>query len=173
MLRSTVIGTLLLAGMVAQEAAAQRRVAGTSTTAASEGTTEVSIIAQVGTKSYTSRVPGSCKYAPAASIYDVPAALWTVQADGSDGAEIKGLSFTLWRPKNGSADQVSISLETGSSSNRIDVNPRNPPVGAATVQLQPVGTGGKFEIRGKDAAGTKLNLTISCPEFAGIEAEGG
>lgn len=173
MIRSTLIGTLLLAGTVAQDAAAQRRRPDGPAATESQGTTGVSIIAQVGTKSYTSRVPGTCKHAPMASIYDLPAALWSVQAEGSDGSEIKRLTFTLWRPKNGSADQVSVSLEAGSTSNRIDINPRKPPVGTATVQLQPVGPGGKFEVKGKDAKGTKVNLTISCPMFAGVEAEGG
>lgn len=170
MVRSTLIGTLLLAGTVAQDAAAQRRTPDGRAVTESQG---VSVIARVGTRSYTSKVPGTCKHAPMASIYDVPAALWIVQADGSDGSEIKRLAFTLWRPKDGSADQVSMSLETGSGSNRIDVNPRKPPAGAATVKLHPAGPGGRFEVRGKDATGTKVNLTISCPMFAGIEAEGG
>lgn len=163
MVRSTFIGILSLVATVApQDAAAQRRT----------GSTEVSIIARVGTKSYTSRVPGTCQHEPRASIYDVPAALWTVRADGSDKSDIKRLSFTLWRPTRGQ-DQVSVSLEAGSRTNRIDVNPRMPPVGAATVQLKPVGQGGKFELRGKDAKGIKVNLTISCPTFAAVEAEGG
>lgn len=170
MIRSTLIGTILLAGTVAQDAAAQRREPAAT---GSQGTTNVSIIARVGTKSYTSRLAGTCQHEPTASIYDVPAALWTVRADGSDKSDIKRLSFTLWRPKNGSGDQVSVSLEAGSRTNRIDVNPRIPPVGAATVQLKPIGPGGKFELRGKDAKGTKVNLTISCPTFAGIQAEGG
>jgi hypothetical protein len=171
--RSTLIGILLLAGTVAQDAVAQRRAPGGPSDTASQETTEVSIIARIGTKSYTSRLPGTCKHAPTASIYDVPAALWTVQADDSHGNEVKALSFTLWKPKNGSADQVSVSIQAGSTSNRIEINPRNPPVGAATVQLQPIGEGGRFELRGKDAKGTKVNLTISCPKFGGVEAEGG
>lgn len=172
MLRSPLIATFFLAGMVAQDAAAQRRTPARGA-AQSEGATEVSIIAGLGTKSYTSRIPGTCRHAPVASIYDVPAALWSVQASGSDGSEIKQLSLTLWRPKNGGADQVSISIAAGSGSSRIDVNPREPHVGSAEVKLQPVGPGGKFEVRGKDADGAKVNLTISCPTFSAVEAEGG
>lgn len=172
MIRSTLIGTLLLAGMVAQDAPAQRRRPDGPAVTESQGIAGVSVIAQVGAKSYTSRVPGTCKHAPMASIYDVPAALWRVQAEGPDGSEIKRLSLTLWRPKDGSADQVSVALESASGSNHIEVNPRKP-VGAATVQLKPVGPGGKFEVRGKDAKGTKVYLTIGCPTFSGVEAEGG
>lgn len=172
MVRFTLIGTLLLAVTLAEDAAAQRRRPDAPAGTESKGIVDVSIIAQVGTQAYTSRVPGTCKHAPMASIYDVPAALWSVQADGSAGSEIKRLSFTLWRPKDGSADQVSIALDAGSGSNQIEVNPRKT-VGVATVQLKPVGPGGKFEVRGKDAKGTKVYLTISCPMFAGVEAEGG
>jgi hypothetical protein len=169
MLRITLTGILVLASAAAEDAAAQRRAPGQPVTES----TEVSVIARVGTKSYTSRVPGACKHEPSGSIYDVPAALWTVQGAGAEGSEIKQLNLTLWRPKNGSADQISLSLEAGSSSARIDVNPRSKPVGAASVELKPVGPGGKFELKGKDAKGTTVNLTISCPMFAGVEAEGG
>jgi hypothetical protein len=36
-----------------------------------------------------------------------------------------------------------------------------------------VGSGGTFELKGKDAKGAALNLTISCPTFAAVVAEGG
>jgi hypothetical protein len=81
--------------------------------------------------------------------------------------------LTLWRPKDGSADQTSLSLEAGSRSTRIEVNPRDKPVGGATVRLEQVGEGGKFQLKGKDAKGTAVNLTISCPSFAAVEAAGG
>jgi hypothetical protein len=173
-LRPTLIGILLLVGTVAHDAEAQRRApTGPATTAGRPGSTEISIIARLGTKSYTSKLPGTCRHAPTASIYDVPAALWMVQTDDSDGSEVKQLNFTLWQPKNGTADQISVLVEAGTTSNRIEINPRDPPVGAATVQLQPIGPGGKFELRGQDATGTKVYLTISCPTFGAVEAEGG
>lgn len=168
MLCFTLTGILLLVG-VTRDSAAQRRVPGQP----GAESTQVSVIARVGTKSYTSKVYGACKHEPSASIYDVPAALWTVEGKGSEGSDIKQLSFTLWRPKNGSADQISLSLEAGSSSASLSVNPREKSGGAASVQLQPVGSGGKFEVKGKDAKGITVNLTISCPTFAAVEAEGG
>jgi hypothetical protein len=165
---SSLAAALLLTFVAATEAAAQRRAPGQAATES----TEVSVIARVGSKSYTSRVPGTCKYEPSASIYDLPAALWMVEG-GSTGSEIKQLNLTLWRPKNGSADQVSLSLQAGSSSTHIDVNPRSKPVGTGTVELQPQGSGGKFELKGKDAKGINVNLVITCPTFAAVEAAGG
>jgi hypothetical protein len=173
MLRLTVIGTLVLAGAIAQDAAAQRRLPGAGSAAVAPEDANLSVMARLGTKSYTSTLPGTCKHEPSASIYDIPAALYTVQANGSDDSEIKQLSLTLWQPKDGSADQVSLSLQAGSRSAQVDVSPRSPPVGTASVKLQPIASGGKLELQGKDAKGTPVYLTISCPTFAAIEAEGG
>jgi hypothetical protein len=172
MLRSTTAALLLLAAATAADAAAQRRVSGNSEEPAT-GSSELRIIARLGPKSYTSTLPGSCKHEPSGSIYDLPAALWMVQTEGPGTGEIKQLNFTLWRPKNGSADQVSVSIDAGATSTRIDVNPRDKPVGQARVELQPVGSGGRFELRGKDAKGANVNLTITCPTFDAVEAEGG
>jgi hypothetical protein len=165
-------GVLLLVGGT-REAAAQRRVAGHAAQPALSDSTELSVQARIGAKSYSAQLTGSCKHEPSASIYDLPAALYTVEASGGEGSDIKQLNLTLWRPKNGSADQISLSLQAGSKSTRIDVNPRAKAVGAATVELKPAGSGGTFDLKGKDAKGTPLKLTISCAEFAGVEAAGG
>jgi hypothetical protein len=169
---TTLAIALLLVSVAGREAAAQRRAAGQATTNDTAGT-QIDVVARVGTKTYDSKVPGSCKHEPDASIYDVPAALYTVEGAGAAGSDIKQISLTLWRPKNGSADQISLSLEAASRSTRIEINPRSKAVGAGSVQLQPIGSGGKFELKGKDAKGTKVNLTISCPSFEAVEAEGG
>jgi hypothetical protein len=160
--------TLMLVGGT-REAAAQRRAAGQP----APETRQISITAQLGTKSYTSKASGTCKHEPSASIYDVPAALYMVEAEAGEGDGIKQLNLTLWRPKNGTADQISLSLNAGSKDTRIDVNPRSPAVGAASVELRRSGSGGTFELKGKDAKGTPLNLTIGCPAFDGVVAEGG
>jgi hypothetical protein len=172
MFRLIVFGSLVLASAIARDAAAQRRLPRAKPAGESEST-KLSVVARVGTKSYKSTLDGTCKHEPSASIYDIPAALWMVQANSPDRSQIQQLSLTLWRPKNGSADQISLSLQAGSRSARIDVNPKGPPSGAATVQLKPIGSGGKLELQGKDSKGTRVNLTISCPTFEGVEAEGG
>jgi hypothetical protein len=169
MLRFTPLAALILLAAGTQQASAQRRASGQSVSESSE----LDISAQLGSKSYNSSLAGTCKHEPSASIYDVPAALYMVEGQGPEGSQIKQLNLTLFRPKNGSADQVSLSLQVGSSSSRIDVNPRSKAVGAATVQLKPAGSGGTFELKGKDDQGKALTLTISCPTFAAVEAAGG
>jgi hypothetical protein len=172
MIRSTLVGIVALAATAPQILEAQRRAGGTAGVESRE-TVEIGILAGVGARDYTSRLPGTCRHQPSASIYDVPAALYMVQADGTEGSEIKRLSLTLWRPKDGSADQLSLALDVGSTPVEIEINPRERARGAATVQVHRSGPGGKLEVRGKDAAGTKVSVTISCPVFAGVVAEGG
>ncbi len=161
MLRSFSIAPLLLLATAIPDAAAQRT--------GSQGI--VSVSAQVGGKSYEATGAGRCRHSPSASIYDVPAALWMVEQSGA--GSIKSVNLTLWRPKNGSPDQVSLSLETGSSSHQINSGGRAEPVGSATVKLSPLDSGGRFELKGKDGAGAKIAVIITCPTFTGVEAEGG
>jgi hypothetical protein len=170
MLRSTPLIAILALVSVTQAASAQRRAPGSQP---AEEVTDIGITARLGSKSFSSKVSGTCKHEPSASIYDVPAALYTVEAQGGNGSQIKQINLTLWRPKNGSADQIFLSLSAGSSSSRIDVNPRGSGVGAGSVRLEPAGSGGKFELKGKDAKGRPVSLTISCPSFAAVEAAGG
>jgi|SRR3954469_15430796 hypothetical protein len=172
MTRSTLSAMLLLISVVARDAVAQRRAAGQQPSS-DPPVSQIHVIARLGSKTYSSNLPGSCKHEPAASIYDVPAALWTVEASGAEGSAIKQLNLTWWRPKNGAADQISLSLDAGSKPTRIDVNPRGKPVGSGRVRLTPGESGGKFELTGKDAKGTAVNLTISCPSFDAVEAAGG
>ena len=169
MLRPAFVLTIALLAHPRVEAAAQRL----APTGSAEASQPLTVTARVGGKSYETSGPGSCKHEPAASIYDVPAALWMVEYGNRADERIKQLNLTLWRPKDGSPDQVSLSLETSSSSHRISAGGKGDPVGSATVKLTPKGPGGRFELKGKDADGDKVEVTISCPAFAAVEAEGG
>ena len=96
-----------------------------------------------------------------------------VEYSNPDDARGKRLNLTLWRPTDGSAEQFSLALETGSSSHRIQRGGRGEQIGSGAVKLSHSGPGGRFEIKGKDGTGTALELANDCPTFAGIEAEGG
>ena len=99
MVRSVFFSALLCVAAWTSEGAAQR--------AQGEGT--LSISARLDGKTYQAAGRGNCRHAPTASIYDVPAALWTVEYAGSRDASIRQLNLTLWRPKNGTEAQFSIS----------------------------------------------------------------
>ena len=163
MLRSFLIPSVFMVATIVGDAAAQR----------AEGPIVVTVSAKVGGKAYNASGPGSCRHSPDASIYDVPSALWMVEHASPGKAAIKRVNLTLWRPKDGSADQVSLALETSSSSHRISVGGKAQPVGSATIKLSPLGAGGRFELTGKDDTGTTVEVVITCPAFTGVEAEGG
>jgi hypothetical protein len=163
--RFAVMAALVLLPGVSREAAGQRLGA-----TPAEGVT-ITLTARIGSKTYRGSGTGSCRHEPEASIHDVSAALWMVQYAGQ-GKELKQLNLTLWRPKDGSPDQLSLSLETGSGSHRIETG-KDGDRGKGSVTILPSGPGGRLEISGKEAGGKRVQITIECPVFAGIEAEGG
>jgi hypothetical protein len=172
MSRTALAPTLFFMTIALSDAAAQRKTPQHQPPNDSVGG-QFGVTARLGSKTYSSTLPGSCKHEPSGSIYDVPAALWLVEGSGSERSEIKQLNLTLWRPKDGSADQISLFIDAGSGAHRIELSPRRKPSGSATVRLQPQGPGGRFELSGKDSSGVRVNLTISCPTFEAVEAAGG
>jgi hypothetical protein len=147
-------------------ASAQRREA------TQAGQAPVVIEAKIGGKSYQARGSGECKHEPNASIRGTSAALWMVQYAGQSG-KLKNLHLTLWRPKDGGQDQLSIALDAGSATHRIQTGGSEENVGSGTVTILPSGPGGRLEISGKEAEGKSVKITIDCTEFAGVQAEGG
>jgi len=114
---------------------------------------------------------GSCRHAEDASIHDVSAALWLVEYSGQGG--LKQLSLTLWRPKDGSPDQLSLSVDIPSGSHRIHTGGKDGNSGEGSVTILPSGPGGRLEIKGKEASGKPIQVTIECPVFGDVEAAGG
>jgi hypothetical protein len=96
-----------------------------------------------------------------------------VQYGGSDDAAVKQLNLTLWRPKDGSPDQLSLALHSESGEHRIETGGQGKSKGEGSVTILPNGPGGRLELSGKDAEGKRLQITIDCPAFGGVEAEGG
>jgi hypothetical protein len=133
----------------------------------------ITVAARIGGKSYQGSGSGSCRHEPEASIRGVSAALWVVEYAGHAGA-LKQLNLTLWRPKDGGPDQLSLSLEAGSGSHRIETGAtEGKNTGQGSVTILPSGPGGRLEISGKEGSGKRVQITIDCPTFGGIEAEGG
>jgi hypothetical protein len=161
--RSFLILSVLMLATVTTDAAAQRAADASS----------VSVSAKVGGKSYKGAGAGSCRHEAQASIYGAPAALWMVEYTGAGDSELERANMTLWRPKDGKPEQLSLTLRTGSSSHRITVGGRGEQVGSGKASLSADGPGGRFEIKGKDAEGKTIETVIQCPAFAGVQAEGG
>jgi hypothetical protein len=127
---------------------------------------------QVGGTPYAFTGPGSCRSAARASIYDVQAAMWTVEQD-ADG---KSLTLTVWHPSSGAADMLSLAITTGGKSHRVDtvkVGQRGDVQGSGTVKLDTSGQGGLFTINAVTKDGTKISGTVKCDRFTSQEAVAG
>ena len=163
--RCAVMAALVLGSAYARDAAAQRLTPDVPARSAA-----ISVDAHVAGKSYHGSGGGACGHAEKASIHDVSASLWTVEYSGHSGP-LKQLSLTLWRPKDGSPDQLSLSLETSSGLHRILTGGIGNS-GEASVTILPSGPGGRLETKGKERGGKPLQITIECPLFGDVEAAG-
>jgi hypothetical protein len=132
----------------------------------------VTIAAKAGGKSYQASGRGSCQQAQDTSLHGASASLWMVQYAGSGQGGLKQLKLMLWRPKDGDSDQLSLSLETGSGSHRIETGGQKESAGEGTVTILPSGPGGRLEVSGKDAGGKPVQITIDCSAFADVVAKG-
>jgi hypothetical protein len=163
--------TLALLPALAGQALAQNKLQPDNPGSAAEA--GLTISGQLGGKNLQASGSGSCRHAPDASIRGVSASLWLVQFAGSHDGGLKQLNLTLWRPKDGSPDQLSLVLETKSGDHRIETGGQGKSKGEGTVTILPSGPGGRLELRGKDAGGKPIQITIDCPAFAGVESEAG
>ena len=152
-------------GWASVHAAGQRRVPG----GAAELQAPVVVSLNVGGQRYDASAPGKCTHAPVASIYQVVSELWTAQQSN----EGHSLSLSLWRPKDGSGDMVSLSVNTGKSSKTVSTVRGTAVAGSGKVTLAPTGKGGVFTVDAKAADGTAITGTIKCDGFAPHIAEGG
>ncbi len=170
MIRFTLLVTLVSLPGLATEASAQRLTRPANPGSSAQA--NLSITGKAGGKNLQATGSGSCRHAPEASIHGVSASLWMVQYGGSEDGPVKQLNLTLWRPKDGSPDQLSLALEAKSGEHRIDTGP-DESKGEGSVTILPNGPGGRLEIKGKDARGKPIQITIDCPAFSGVQAEGG
>jgi hypothetical protein len=136
---------------------------------AGELQTPVQVSLSVGGKRFDSSAPGTCTHAPVASIYQVMAELWTVRQSAEPGS----LNLSLWRPKDGSADMVSLSITSGRSSTNVSTVRGGTVTGSGKVTLVAAGKGGVFTVDAKTAEGAAVTGTIKCEAFAPHVAEGG
>jgi hypothetical protein len=144
--------------------------AGAGSLHAQNGPLEIAL--QVGAKKYAFSGEGECKAAPQASIYGINAALYSV----SQRAGSRGLSLTLWQPKNGSAEMMTLHVSDGASRYEVDTvkgGAKRETKGSGKTTLQKSGTGGVFTIQAVAGSGEKIGGTIKCARFGGIQAEGG
>jgi hypothetical protein len=155
---------ILLLGLVDQ-AAAQRSGFAPATKRPNNESSQVSVTASVGGKNFGGDGRGECRHSLDATNRGVSSALWTVEFSEGRGS-LKQLKLTLWRPKDGSPDDVSLAFETASGSHHISTGGTGENSGEASVAVLPSGPGGRVEIKGKDAEGKPVQIAIDCPAFS-------
>jgi hypothetical protein len=158
-----VISAMALGGVPA-ETEAQRRPAGQ---AQAKQAMQVSLT--VGGQAYQSSEPGKCTHAPTAAIDRIVSQMWSIQ-QSADG---RSVALTVWRPKDGSADMVTLSVTTGKASHRVNTSRGSDTAGSGKVTFEKSGDGGIFTLVAKTNDGTVITGRIKCDALAPHLAEGG
>jgi len=130
---------------------------------ASPAFAQADIALQIGSQKYAASGQGECKSAPRASIYGVPAALYSVShRSGKDS-----LDLTLWRPAGGKPDMLSLSIASGGKRYLVDTVREKKGSGGAKLD------GRTFVVDATAQSGEKISGKIQCRAFGGVQAEGG
>jgi hypothetical protein len=158
-----VMGALAF-GVLITNVDAQRRAPGQA-----QPTQAIQAALKVGGATYQSSQAGKCTHAPVASIYNTVAELWSVQQNG----EGQSLSLTLWKPKDGSGDMVTLSVTSGNVAHQVSTVRGGTTAGSGKVTLEKSGNGGTFSVDAKSSSGASISGTIKCDAFAPHMAEGG
>ncbi|MFL5449040.1 MAG: hypothetical protein ACJ8A6_00675 [Gemmatimonadales bacterium] len=171
MIRTLLICTLGFSAGIARDALAQHQtLAPQSQKLGAESA--LSLSGMVAGKPIQVSGGGTCGHAPDASMGGTSASLWTVQYRGSDDGTVKELNLRLLRPKDGGPDQLSFELKSKAGDHRIETGTGTKHKGEGTVTILPSGPGGRLELSGKDAKGKPIQLSIDCPTFGEVKAEG-
>jgi hypothetical protein len=129
-----------------------------------------SVVARGATATYKGL--GECHHTTDASIYDVPATMWTAAVDAR-AAELSYLNLTLWQPKSGGDLQISLGVTIGRATYQIATVKGAPIRGSGSATVESRGAGGSLVVRGADPSGGSVLVTVDCSAFTEPVAEGG
>jgi len=133
---------------------------------------QLSATADVDGKRYAFSGLGECHHTTDASIYELPAAMWTARLDAGAG-DLAYVNLTLWQPKAAPEVQVSLGLTAGGRTHEIATVKGAPPHGSGVGRVEPAGPGGALHVDGTDAEGRHVRLQVDCSRFTELVAEGG
>ena len=140
--------------------------------AAATGEVPITLSVSVDGQTHQASGNGECKHADPAAIYGAPSSMWMVGFRGN--GDIEQFRLTVWRPKSGGTDQLSLTLRTAAGTRDIDtVTGDGETVGSGTATIAPSGEGGRIEVNGRAADGTAIRAAIDCARFTGVESVGG
>ena len=135
------------------------------------GTISVEIAATVDGTRHALKTTGQCTYTDAASIHDVPAAMWhaTVRADGQP---LSYVNLTIWEFKDHST-QASLGLQVRGEFRHLSTVKGATLVGSGISGAARVGEGATLTLDGKDNRGDAIGLEVRCRKTTTPVEEGG
>ena len=143
-------------------ASAQRRPAGSPP---QEAKVNATVALKIADSAYNFTGQAVCEHLSRGSIYDIPAARWSVRHNEA----ARDLSLTLWRPLSGSGDMVTLAVNIGGKRHDVDTvkAPKSTAAatGSATVKFAPDGKGGLFTLNATAGSGAAITGTIKCEAF--------
>jgi hypothetical protein len=122
----------------------------------------VTIALQVGTQRYDFTGRGVCLLVPEGSIYDAPAAMYSVRQTGDK----QRFNMTLYRLKSG-GDMVTMNVTIGSTTHSVSTVKlgSSSVTGSGSAKLEADGGGGTLTIDAADAKGVEIAGTVKCDTF--------
>ncbi len=115
---------------------------------------------------------GECQHTADASIYEVPASMWSARFTDEAG-KLTYLNLTLWQPKAAPAIQVSLGLTGAGETFEIATVKGSQMRGSGAGRIEPKGDGGVLIVDGRDANGRAVRVMVDCSRFTEPVAEGG
>ena len=117
----------------------------------------------VGTARYDFTGQGVCLEIPDGSIFEEPAAIYSVRQTGAK----QRFNMTLYRLKKG-GDMVTLNLTIGKDTHSVStvkVGESGAPLGSGTATLERAGKGGTLTIDATDTRRVSLSGTVKCDAF--------
>jgi len=138
-----------------------------------EDKTKVTFSVTVGTQRFDETTQAKCTHAPMASIYNVLSKMWKVEYPSERN---KSLILTVWQPMRGdTTPQINFYVGGEGKSQQITTVKAGGGAtkGTGSVAITTHGAGGRFDISGTTAEGSKVSGSIDCEKFAAPMAVGG
>ena len=155
----------------AAERAAAPSPASTPRMAAPRDPVPLTAAVELDGKRYAFSGLGECQYTSEASIYEVPATMWSSRF-GSDEGGLNHVNLTLWQPKGAGDLQISLSVTTGTAVSQIATVKGADPHGRG--QATAAGDApGVLRVTGTDGDGRAVRLEVQCSRYTEPVAEGG
>jgi hypothetical protein len=128
---------------------------------------------RVSGKPYEFHGYGQCHYSSDASIYGMPATMWSASLmPGQATSDRSHLNVAIWQPTKGGSPQVTLSVQLGPNVYALSTVAGSNISGSATARAEKRGSGGTLHVDARTATGQPITVSISCSRFLAPEDNG-